>query len=301
MSCEGVFFKLYRKSFRTIFHTLKSRPGSYPYITGDSFRLLADHIHDETNTFNPALVEKGDIVFVGNPQMEYFFKKIHPQIKNKYILIQHNGDNHVDENIAHYIDDKIFRFYAQISTVKHEKIISIPIGIENKHHGIEGFSFLMKWKIPTKEAKKPRIFFHFSVQTNPGERGPALTYFKTHLLMDTIEKFVPYITYKNILASYCFTVSPAGNTLGSHRTWEALYLRTIPVVKRTIDAESWVSLGLPIWIVDNWNELDNLSEQILKSKYEEMMENASFEAIQMDYWIKKIRDDQKIVQGNTIL
>jgi hypothetical protein len=297
MTWTDLFFKLHRKIFRSIFHSLALRPGSSPYITGDTFRKLANHIHDETQTFDPSKVNLGDIVFVGNPYMEYFFKNIHPHIQNQYILIQHNGDYHVDEKIAQYIDDKIFKFYAQIATVKHEKIISIPIGIENKHHGVEGFPWLMKQSIPSGTAKKPRIFFHFSIQTNPSERGPALEYFKTHPAMDTIHTFVPYNVYKNILASFCFTASPAGNTLGSHRTWEALYLRTIPIVKRTVDAEAWVTLGLPVWIVDDWHELDSYSESELRIKYDNMMSQANFDAIYMDYWEKGIKADQEKIRN----
>lgn len=291
---EYLFFRVMRKSVSTFFHVFRQRPGSYPYITGDSFRKIANHVHDETTTLNPSDVGAGDIVFVSSPKMEEYFTNVHPLITKKYILIEHNGDVQVDEKIASFIDEKIVVFYAQCVTVAHEKIIPIPIGIENKHHGIEGFSWFMNKK--SKKSKKPRIFFHFSVQTNPSERGPALNYFKSNSLMDTISKFIPYSSYKKILSSYYFTVSPAGNTLGSHRTWEALYLRTIPIVKRTVDAESLAYLGLPIWILDNWQELDSFTEDMLQKKYEKMMSPASFEALFMDYWIARIHADQKLIR-----
>lgn len=296
--CEKMFYRVLQKALSTFFHTLKKRPGSYPYLTGDSFRSLADHIHDETGTFNPTSVRNGDVVFVGNPYMDDFFQKIHPHINSKYILIQHNGDNPVDEHIAKYIDEKIVRFYAQCVFVSHAKIVPIPIGIANKHHGIEISPELNKREFPKSKEKQPRIFFHFSVQTNPTERGPALEYFKTHPAMDTIHTFVPYKSYKKILGAYCFTASPAGNALGSHRTWEALYLHTIPIVKRTVDAESCVALGMPIWMVDDWHELSAFSEVELRAKYEKMMANANFEALFMDHWIRRIKNDQASVKNS---
>ena len=293
MFYEGIFYRTLRKTLSAFYHTLKMRSGSYPYVTGDSFRHLADHVYDETGIFDPALVKIGDIVFVGNPYMDKFFKEIHPKINNRYILIQHNGDLPVDEHVAKYIDDKIIKFYAQCVFIAHEKIIPIPIGIANKHHGIEISPELNVGALVKSSAKKPRIFYHFSIQTNPSERGPALEYFKSHSAMDTIEKFIPYRSYKKLLSSYCFTASPAGNALGSHRTWEALYLKTIPIVKRTVDAEYCASLGLPLWIVENWHELGKFSESELRIKYEEMMSSANFEAIFMDFWINKITADQK--------
>lgn len=289
---EAVFFKTIRKSFRSFFHTLHLRPGSRPYITGDSFRLLAQHIYDEASTLDPKKVQLGDIVFVGSSKMLHFFNTIHPNILNRYILIQHNGDYMVDDTIAAFIDKKIIRFYAQIVIAKkQEKIIPIPIGIENRHHGNEVFPFFLK-RAAKQKNKQPRIFFHFSVQTNPPERGPALEYFNTHPAMDTITSFVPYFSYKKILASYAFTVSPAGNTLGSHRTWEALYLRTIPIVKRTTDAEECVAHGLPIWIVDDWQELSAYGEIELQAKYDEMMATANFDTLLMNYWETRIENEQ---------
>lgn len=294
MYIENHFFRIFRKTMTTFFHFFKLRPTSFPYLTGDNFRSLADYVHDETDTFNPELVESGDIVFVGNPLMNNFFENIHPRINNRYILIQHNGDYPVDEHIASYMDEKIIRFYAQCTEFAHEKITPIPIGIANKHHGFEGFSWLMNRNIPKDTEKKPRIFFHFIIQTNPQERGPALEYFKKHASMDTINDFVPYGSYKDILASYAFTVSPAGNTLGSHRTWEALYLRTIPIVKRTVDAEYCVANGLPLWILDDWNELDEYTEEKLRLKYTEMMQTARFDSLYMAHWVEKIKTDQKL-------
>ncbi len=290
---EGLFFKTLRKALHTFYTTLKLRPGSAPYLTGDSFRALANHIHDETGaTFNPSDVKTGDIVFVGNTKMTEFFTTLHPKIANRYILIQHNGDFMVDEKIAAFIDDKIIHFYAQVTLVHHTKITPIPVGIANRHHGIEIVPTFGASNFKSASRKRARIFFHFSIQTNPPERGPALEYFNQHPAMDTIHTFVPYLSYKKILASYCFTASPAGNTLGSHRTWEALYLQTIPIVKRTVDAESCVALGLPLWIVDDWHELSTYTETDLRAKYESIMATANYEALYMDYWTTRIKTDQ---------
>jgi hypothetical protein len=272
------------------------RPSDGPYITGDAFRALAEHRHDETSSIIPESVQKGDVVFVDMARLRDYLSTVHPKIKHPYILIEHNGDGSIDESIGKLLDEKIIRFYAQCVTAAHPKVVPIPIGIANKHHGFEGFRWFMKTTWPKPEERKARIFYHFSVQTNPKERGPALEYFNQHPLCDTIHTFIPYASYKNLLASYCFTASPAGNTLGSHRTWEALYLRTIPIVKRTADAEACVALGMPLWIVDDWAELDGITEAELRSRYETMMLQANFEAVYMDYWRNRIRNEQKAIR-----
>jgi hypothetical protein len=55
------------------------------------------------------------------------------------------------------------------------------------------------------------------------------------------------------MAAHAFVASPHGNGLDCHRTWEALALGCIPIVKRSpIDK---VFQGLPVWIVGSWKEV----------------------------------------------
>ena len=63
------------------------RKSSYPFISGDTFRSICDHIIDETKIpFSPDKVKDGDIIFVNTHALEYFFCVCHPLIKSRYIL-----------------------------------------------------------------------------------------------------------------------------------------------------------------------------------------------------------------------
>ena len=54
------------------------RPGSYPWICGDTFRVFCDHIIDETLIpFDPQLVEPADTIFVNLKYIDFFLYKIH--------------------------------------------------------------------------------------------------------------------------------------------------------------------------------------------------------------------------------
>mgnify|MGYP003352228546 CR=1 FL=1 len=107
------FFKKKKNGLILRFRRLKlklkgnSRPSSYPVITGDSFRALANHIHDETGTFLFGGVAKGDIVFVSQSKSLSYLKEIHPNIIVPYILIVHNGDETFDSRYASLLDDNI--------------------------------------------------------------------------------------------------------------------------------------------------------------------------------------------------
>ena len=65
------------------------RPSSKPFISGDTFRKYADHIFDESTSFNPEDVKKNDTVFINSDLIEVYFQIQHPKISSKYFLISH--------------------------------------------------------------------------------------------------------------------------------------------------------------------------------------------------------------------
>ncbi len=144
--------------------------------------------------------------------------------------------------------------------------------------------------------RKNRIFFRFSLQTNPPERGPARDLFLTLPYMDTVSVHLSSKMHAKILMAYKFVASPRGNSIESCRTWEALYLKCIPIVKDYVALTYFASLGLPLWVIKDWNELAGLTEEQLAQKYDELMATADFRPLHMDFWIEKIRTDQKSVR-----
>lgn len=281
--------------------TGEMRPSSYPYITGDSFRALADHLYDETYKLSPESVQRGDIVFVSNPLMREYLETAHPRILNPYVLIQHNGDLPVDESITNLLDKKIVRFYAQNVAHAHDTVVPIPIGIENRHYHVNGVIPMYERFRKALEALPPirqnRIFFKFSIDTNPEERGPARAFFLSQPLMDTIPIHLSSKMHARILMTYKFVASPRGNSIESSRTWEALYLKTVPIVKDYPAMVSFAAAGLPLWVIRDWKELEGLTPEDLARKYDTLIENASWDPLHMNYWIGRIRADQKLIRS----
>lgn len=291
---------LYRKVWMRI--TGNARPSSYPYVSGDSFRALTKHVHDEEATFNPADVQQGDIVFVCNGYAHAYMETLHKEIKHPYILLIHNGDISIDQAFADKIDDKIVRCYAQDVTYAHDKLIPIPIALENIKYYMNGIPFVFDRLIRKMKRKPPvkqnRILYRFSIHTNPTVRIPALEYFSKHPLMETFSEMLPPSLHLRKLMTYKFVASPPGNSIESCRTWEALELRTIPIVKDFVAMRYFESIGLPLWIVKEWDELDAYkTEEALSAKYNELMKNPNWEPLRMDYWIRQIEADQQAARS----
>lgn len=87
---------------------------------------------------------------------------------------------------------------------------------------------------------------------------------------------------------YSFTVSPHGNGLDCHRTWEDLVLGCIPIVKTSpID---YLYDGLPVAIVKDWDEITRDKLFYWLEIFGEPLTNPAYrERLTNEYWIKKMR------------
>lgn len=288
----NLFFRIIRKVNKTfIKFSTNSRPSSYPYISGDSFREIAQHVFDSISNFEEKNVKENDIVFVGVEKIKEFFEIKHINIKNKYKLITHNGDINIDEEFIKYIDNKIIVWFAQNVEVEHDKLVPIPIGLENKKYYNNGIPVIFN-KIRKKLVridKKNKILFGFNVSTNPKERSVARGILKNSDITEEINIKLEPPLYLNLLSKYKFVASPPGNGIDCHRTWEAIYLKTIPIVKRSVMTEYFKSLGLPIILIDNWNEILKMNDVYLENKYKEFKPLFDNKFLLFNNWMDKIK------------
>lgn len=264
---------------------LGERQSSAPYLSGDTFRTICDHIYDiKDHSLKPDDVHTGDVVFVtSNPDyLPKFFNEVHPYITHQYILVTHNSDENISEKYLPYIEDeKIFCWFAQNVAYIHPKLIPMPIGLENRLWGRNYDRLIMALiqKGATQQEKKHLVFLNFNANTNRVERLPAFNYFsqKKFCYCAPNQAVPPYLAD---ICSSKFLVSPHGNGLDCHRTWEALYLGVIPIVKKsTLDA---MYQDLPVLIVNDWSEV---TEELLNTTYERMQNTSfAFEKLYIDYW-----------------
>lgn len=283
---------IYRVAGRILIkYSSNPRPSSYPYVTGDGFRNFADHIYDNICTvFAPEKVKEKDVIFVGDSTIKKFLTEIHPKIKSSYILVTHNGDAMVDQEVFSLIDGKILKWYGINILVSYPKVVPIPLGIENKHYYVLGIPTIFKKVVRKNFQKKNRIFYSFTVANNASERQSALDVLKNSSLSETFKKWLNFYDYLHLLAMYKFVASPPGSCVEGHRTWDALYIGVVPIVKSSVTIDYFEKIGVPLWSVKDWHELDNLSEKDLENKFETIKRSSNHAPLYMDYWTDKIRN-----------
>ncbi len=276
-------------------HSNAERGSSFPFISGDTFRACADYTFDElTKYVIPGNVQWGEIIFVKTDYIGEFFEQIHPSIVNPYVLITHNSDYGIPGvNLRYLDDDKLLAWFGQNVESNHPKLHPIPIGIANRcwaHGNIEIFKQVVK--LSPKLGKSVLLYMNFQIGTRFDERSYVyhLFCYEPFCLVSGLK---PLPQYLQELTQSKFVLSPRGNGLDTHRTWEALICGSIPIVKTsTLDP---MYEGLPVFIIDDWCLI---TEDLLNSQYQKMQTKSySLERVYADYWISKIQSYKSLAKN----
>ncbi len=270
--------------FRRIERDPRNRHSSAPYISGDTFRFICDHRFDETNLpLDTQAVKRGDIIFVLPQYYSYFFEQVYPEIEVPIILLSHNSDFPVPGDYKSYIDDeKIIGWFSTNIDMNHSKLHAIPIGLANNYWP-HGKTSIIESKRAHMPAKDKLLYLNFSPTTH-ASRKTVINMFKNKSFC-YVGQQKKYSSYIHDMARSKFVLSPRGNGIDCHRTWEALLLGAIPIVPSTTINEIYE--GLPVLIVDDWNVI---TQEYLDEKWLEFQKKEfTKERMMVDYWLTNLR------------
>ena len=266
------------------------RKSSEPFISGDSFRKMADLVWEKSSSkFEINEVKKNSIIFCESDSISDLNSKILTKLSFPVTLILGNSDQNHDKNHYYLKDNRNIRIiFAQNLAIRMDGFHPLPIGLENAWHSKHGKVLPFKILRKVKRQRKPRIMWTFSIQTNPQVRSKAAFELSKIEVADRYGSISPE-KHRQLLLTYSFIASPPGNGLDTHRTWEAMYLGCVPIVLRSYMSEFFENLDLPIWVVDSYDEIVSLSEKQLEEIYREFKTKFDNEALWFEYWAKQIK------------
>lgn len=227
-------------------------------LSGQIFQSMCDFCFDgENSEFFSDKVMFGNKIFVKTDLLKFFIRKIHPMIKNPYVLVTHNSDLSITKTFSSFLNEpKLLRWFGVNIFFKHPKLCPIPSGIASQNRPYGNISIWSK-KMGLPQSKRVfKIYMNFNPQTHP-VRGELLKMFENNPLFYRSEK-KELEDYIEDLKSFQFVLCPRGVSLDCHRIWEALYMGAIPIVL-TSQLDPLLE-GLPVIILDRWEDLtyDNL-------------------------------------------
>lgn len=187
-----------------------------------------------------------------------------------FILVVHNSDQNITDEFLPLIEHPLVtHVYAQNPLITHPKLTLLPIGQANScyRHGkadfLAGFANL---RLP----KRNDFYFFFNIGTNKSAREKC----RDILIAKGLQfgTMAPYPVYVQQLAASRFAICPDGNGADSHRIWEALYLGTIPIALSNPFTEQLKAAGLPIVLLNAWDNFDPKALETLSMNYPALLE-----------------------------
>lgn len=263
------------------------------YVSSTVMRDGCDVIWDEFEDTPPQGIfgphSPGTVVWVNTMHVSRFIADILPQIEGQFVLVTARENNSTaafdvdavlgNPQVLHWF---IENFEMPPALLETQRITPLPLGLN--YHKLDPASPNQSRDMGTaatpvqQQAAMNRIRDDIS----PIRTRPLKVYANFHLNMDTFLrhhharkradaraearvalKGKPFMLWEPLQAprntvwlrhhDAVFEASPRGNSIDCHRTWEALILRSIPIVKSCeMDA---IYDGLPVAIVTDWNEV----------------------------------------------
>jgi hypothetical protein len=196
-----------------------------------------------------------------------------------YNLITHHSDFPITEELFSQKPGCIKKWLGINPTFKAEELIAIPLGIKTHLEPYLEPQYMSEWfihNIPRLKTihKTNNIYCNWNV-TNL-DRNLIIEKLKQNNLKYTHDYNKPFYHYIENMASHKFVISPPGNGIDCHRTWEALYVGCIPIVIKHPIYNNWTDL--PILQVEDYSEINS---ELLDDFYRKPF---NYEMLSIEFW-----------------
>jgi len=245
-----------------------------------------DDYNKRDNTFDIQKLKDINLVYLNTMYKNQFFHRI-KNLDNKFIIITHNCDINID-NVDN-LPNNVIKWFAQNINCVDDRLESIPIGLENSIW----YPHVQKQKKIYNKVTEPKnimnlVYMNHNINTNVKERIAPFDALngKKFVTTEIRSNGVDFENYINKIYNHKFVVSPEGNGIDCHRTWETLYLNSIPLMKKNINNQYYTDL--PICLVDEW---EDVTEDFLNKEYERIINSTwNLDKLKMSYWVDKIQN-----------
>lgn len=210
------------------------------------------------------------------------------QVPHRCTLVTVFNDAHVQDHALEMFDGKVARWFAVQVNTTHPQLTAMPIGIDGRD-------------LPTLLEAPKRAWDDRDILclANFQERNPE----RKALLKWCREQ--PWITtdrwrgmgtprtmtdYYALLGRTKFVLSPPGRGWDCYRTYEALAMGAVPIVRRQAPISAVVE-GLPVLVVDRWGD-------VVPSLCDRGRPAGTLDRITQAYWTERILNGTDIQGPN---
>ena len=266
-------------------------------------------------------ISSGSVVYVIASALKDWFQKIYPRLlkENKSIILV-TGDSvrsnpldsmNIDRDKFNQIMDEgiIYHWFCQNCDIDLEEYVTpIPVGIDyhtinrknfwgefQTHYIIQDLEINYASRNRLNDFKKRKYDLFCDIHLNPSHKKERkIAYEKSKSINNAyfVDKQMRRGEYWIKMRRSKFIVSPRGVGIDCHRSWEAIALGVVPIIKSS--NLSSIFEELPVLIVDSFEDLNDslLRRYKLDKKYD-------FKKLTLQYWIDLIEMKKISIKPNS--
>jgi hypothetical protein len=207
-----------------------------------------------------------------------------------FVLITHNSDFPITRRLFESAPACVRRWYALNVDHAAPDLVPIPSGMERPGGG--GYSadyskVPAAWQASAPAGRRSLAFACWNDRNNAAERSAARAAFEGRAGIAWRELGIGHDDFLKMCGESRFVISPPGNGIDCHRTWEAMYMGAIPLVRSSPHTNGFTDL--PMVAVGDWNSLTDETLSETYARYQGIAWN--LEKLFFPYWEDLIRRD----------
>lgn len=271
------------------------------HLSGENFAALADYAHVPGT---PLLVPPRGVIYCHVNVVLPVFEQMKRQ-PGPFVLISSQGDFYSSPNFFAARPPNLVKWFTVGAEVSSDGWTQgIPLGMADSRYSSGMFDH-GQWEVMAAERVRPvkrdkLLHVCLCLNTNQDRRNAVAavaSWTPVTVYDDFQKKPMPFGGYLKELHEHRFTLAPPGGGMDCHRTWEALYLGTIPICIRH-SVFSWWADKLPICFVDRWSEITPEFLEVEYARLHALEDSAKaqglvsyfeWDMLWMPYWEKRIR------------
>lgn len=262
----------------------------------------------------------GDSIYVCTETLPVFIHTWLSLMRVPFVLVAGDSDETIDASSNEFNDlfasSLLIAFFGQNMVNPRTRCVQMPIGLDyhtvmagngrQRHAWLragdgtqpsEQEAVLKQTLHASQSPRVPNVYANFGAMDKRGDRASAISTVPPELLVyDTGSK--PRADVWQRMATHAFVLSPFGNGFDCHRTWEALALGAIPIVR----GQHFATLfeGLCVMQVSEWRDVTRenldafLQQQKQKQKQKQKQEQEKNQGQEQDKQVVHWHDRQKL-------
>jgi hypothetical protein len=252
----------------------------------------------------------GGSIYVCTDALTHFADRFLAQLRHPFVLVSGDSDVPVspagigESTVRRLLDSPLLiAWYAQNCATTAERLHPLPIGLDYhtmfERPGLWGLrqaspiaqehQLIDLWA--RSHPVQQRFFGAYCNWAHALERGDR------RQCAELIDRSVCFFEAPNVprasswarQAEFLFVVSPEGAGMDCHRTWEALALGCIPIVKRNPICR--LLTDLPVMIVDDWSEVRRDRMEAFLREFPQ--KQFDYSTLLRDTWTRRLRGNHK--------